>query len=307
MPALLVRPTGKRARRVVFALVANTVLVGGEIAAGAVSHSSALLADAGHNLADVAALLLAFIAIRFTFRSPTAAHSFGYHRATILSALANVGFLVAVTVVIVIEASMRLAHPVAVDGRLVLIVGAIAFVLNGLAALVLREPTTDLNIRSAMLHLVGDAVASLGVALTGLIEWTTGRFTVLDPSISLAIAALVCFEAIKLGRASVEVLLESTPSDVNLDELLATMTAVEGVESVHDLHFWSLSSEVRALSAHILLDGHPTLEEARVVGEAVKHAIGERFAISHTTLELECDLCGEGAEPICTIQGAAVA
>jgi cobalt-zinc-cadmium efflux system protein len=307
MTEQLGRPTGRRARRVVVALTANVALVGGEIAAGLIAHSSALLADAGHCLADVAALLLAFVAIRFTLRRPNAAHSFGYHRATILSALANVGFLVAVTVLIVIEASFRLAHPVAVNGKAVFVVGLIAMVLNGLAALVLNEPSDDLNIKTAMLHLIADAAASFGVALSGIIEWTTGRFAVLDPTISLVIALLVGFEAVKLGRASVEVLLESTPQDVDLAELLATMNAVEGVEGVHDLHFWSLSSEVRALSAHVLLEGHPSLEEARVVGEAVKAAIGERFAISHTTLELECDLCDEGGEPICTILGNEVA
>jgi len=135
--------------------------------------------------------------------------------------------------------------------------------MNAAAALVLRERGSDLNMRSALLHMAADAIASLGVAVAGLVILLTGRFLWLDPVVSMAIGVLIAVEALRLVRQAAEVLLESTPKDVDLDDLTATMCGVEGVESVHDLHVWSLSSDVRALSAHVVLAGHPTLEEPK--------------------------------------------
>ncbi|MDQ1503610.1 MAG: cobalt-zinc-cadmium efflux system protein, partial [Actinomycetota bacterium] len=181
------------------------------------------------------------------------------------------------------------------------------FAINAGAALVLRERGSDLNMRSALLHMAGDATASLGVAVAGLVILFTGRFLWLDPIVSMAIGGLIAVEALWLVRQAAEVLLESTPRDVDLDDLTATMCAVEGVESVHDLHVWSLSSEVRALSAHVVLAGHPSLEEAQVVGERIKKTVGSPFAIAHSTLELECEPCADGEHGPCGMDTSLIA
>ena len=282
-----------RSRRLKIALVLNAFIVVGQIAAGIVARSVGLLADAGHNLTDVAAVLLALIAVAWAARPPTENRSFGYHRATILAALANAGSILVVTVVIVYEAINRLANPEPIEAGIVVVVALIAFAVNGVSAIVLHDGSADLNMRAALLHMIGDAAASLGVAGAGLVILVTGGFEWLDPAVSLGIALLIAIQAWKLVRQSVDVLLESTPKDLDLEALSRAMSKVDGVDDMHDLHVWSLSSEVRALSAHLVLSGHPTLEEAQIVGERVKRAIGEPFRIAHATLELECEACAQ--------------
>ncbi len=277
----------------------NIALVLGQVAFGLVAHSLGLLADAGHNLSDLAAMVVSLVAVCWARRSPTAKHSFGYHRGTILAALANAATIFAATCFIFYEALRRVAHPEAVRGGVVVVVALGAFAVNAAAALVLRERGSDLNMRSALLHMAGDALASLGVALAGLVIVLTGGSLWLDPVVSMAIGVLIAIEAFNLVRQAAEVLLESTPRDVDLDRLSLAMAAVEGVETVHDLHVWSLSSEVRALSAHVVLAGHPSLEEAQVVGERVKTAVGAPFALAHVTLELECEACADGNDSPC--------
>jgi cobalt-zinc-cadmium efflux system protein len=263
-----------------------------------------LLADAGHNLTDVAAVVVSLVAVQWARRAPTAARSYGYHRGTILAALANAAAVLAITGVIAVEGVMRLAHPEPVRGGIVVVVALVAFVVNAAAALVLREHGSDLNMRGALLHMAADALASLGVAAAGLVILVTGGLLWLDPLVSIAIGVLIAVEAVLLLRQAADVLLESTPRDVDLDRLTAAMSTVDGVESVHDLHVWSLSSEVRALSAHLVLAGHPSLEEAQVVGERVKDAVGPPFSIAHSTLELECEPCVDGDCGPCGIDAA---
>jgi cobalt-zinc-cadmium efflux system protein len=282
-----------RSRRLRVALALNVVLVGAQVAFGLAADSLGLLADAGHNLSDVAALVVSLVAVQWARRAPTAERSYGYHRGTILAALGNAAMILAVTGFILYEGMRRLAEPHPVQGGLVLVVALVAFAVNAGSAVVLHGHGDDLNMRSALLHMVGDAAASLGVAAAGLVILLTGRFLWLDPMASMAIAVLIAVEAFRLVRQAVEVLLESTPRDVKLDRLTATIGEVEGVETVHDLHVWSLSSDVRALSAHVVLAGRPSLREAQVVGERIKAAVAKPFAIAHTTLELECEPCAE--------------
>jgi len=281
----------RRQRRLSVALVLNVVIVGVQVVAGIIAHSLGLLADAGHNFADVAAVLLALLAVRLSTRRPTAARSFGYHRSTVLAAQANAAVILAITAVIAIEAVERILHPSPVRGGIVLVVALIALAVNLAGALVLREGGGELNMRAAMLHLAADAVASLGVAVAGAIMLATGGAQWLDPAASLAIGALISVEAIRLLRDATDVLLESTPVGLDIQEIAAVMGAVPGVEDVHDVHAWSLSSDVRALSAHVVMAGHPTLEEAQAVAEEVKAAVAQPYAIAHATLELECETC----------------
>lgn len=281
----------RREHRLRLALGLNAVIVVGQVAFGIVAGSLGLLADAGHNLADVAGVMLALAAARLSRRSPTERRTFGYHRATILAALANSVLIGGVSLVIAVEAVRRLLHPVPVHGGLVLVVALCAAALNAGAAWGLREHVGDLNSRAAVLHLVGDALGSGGVAVAGLVILLTGGAYRLDPAVSLLVCGLIAAQAWQLLRDSVAVLLESVPAHLDVDRLTVEMADDPAVAAVHDVHVWSLSSEVLAMSAHVLLTGHPTLEEAQVVGDRVKSRLQAAYGITHTTLELECEPC----------------
>ena len=299
--------TMSRTKRLLIALVLNGALVAAEIVSGIAAHSSSLLADAGHNLADVGALALALVALRFSLRRATSTRSFGYHRATILAALANMGILFAVTVAVAANAAWRLGHVGTLRPGVVVVVATISTIVNLASALVLFERGRDLNLKAAMVHLGADALAAATIAIAGCVEFFTGRFYILDPLVSLVVAILIAIEAIRLGRASIDVLLESVPADVNPVELATAIAETPGVDGVHDLHCWSLSGDVRALSAHVLISGHPSLEEAQVVGDRVKHMVHTRFAIAHATLELECEPCEDEQNTFCDIDVEPVA
>ena len=293
-----------RSRRLAVSLALNAGLVVVLVVAGLRAHSTGLMADAGHNAVDVGALAMSLVAVRLTLRPPSAARSFGNHRATILAALGNALLIAAVTVLIVVDSIHRLANPQPVHAGIVVVVASIALVVNGVSALVLRDGSNDLNMRGALLHMVGDALASAAVISAAIVLLAVPSATWLDPVSALVVAAIIAYQAVGVLRSSVVVLLESTPSDVDLEELTSTMGRVEGVGEVHDLHVWSLSSEMRVLSAHLVLTGHPTLEEAQVVGEHVKAAIAGPYGIAHSTLELECERCLDGDEDPCGMESA---
>jgi cobalt-zinc-cadmium efflux system protein len=300
--------TRTRSRRLVVAACLNGALVVAEVVGGIVAHSSALLSDAGHNLADVAAVGLSFAAVQWALRPRTELRTYGNHRGTILAALANAVLLAVVTCAIVALAIERLLHPVVVHGALVSEVAGAALVVNALAALALREPGRDLNMRSVGLHMAADAAASAAAVVAGLVLVVSGqRAAAADPAAAMAVALVILVQAVRVVRESANVLLESTPSDVDLGELRAALTAVEGVGEVHDLHVWSLSSDYRALSAHLVLTGHPSLEGAQAVGAAVRGQVGPRFGIAHTTFEMECERCDDELDDPCpAVPGAGV-
>lgn len=283
-----------REQRLWAAIGLNLVIVVVQVGAGIVSGSLGLLADAGHNAADVAAVAVSLVAVRLARRPATPRRSFGWHRSTILAAQANAVAILVVTVLVAVEAIQRLAEPGPVDGAVVVWAAALGLVANSLAALVLhRDGGGDLNVRSAVLHTVSDAAASAGVLVAGGVIVVTGGWFLLDPAVSLVIAAVIAWRGVKLLGETASVLLESTPAGVDPSGLADAMAAVDGVESVHDLHVWSLSSELHALAAHLVLEGHPTLEEAQVVGNQVRDRLSSDHAIAHATLELECEACAE--------------
>ena len=297
------------------ALWLNMVIVIAQVVLGFVAHSLGLIADAGHNLTDVAAILASLIAVRWARRRPTEQRSFGYHRATILAAQANAVSILVVTLWIVYESVVRLLEPEPVRGGLVVVVALIAAAANLFAALAVRERHAghthsgvgshqgDLNMRSAMLHLISDTAASIGVAIAGTIILLVDGAYWLDPLTSIVLALLIAYQGWKLLRAATDVLLESTPLGIDTDVVAEAIRDMTGVEEVHDLHVWSLSSDVRALSAHLVMSGHPTLEQAQLVGDSVKRMIGPRFSVSHITLELECEACSADG-PWCAIDSA---
>jgi cobalt-zinc-cadmium efflux system protein len=290
-----------QSRRLVLALVIDLVLVVAEAAGGVLAHSTGLIATGGHDLADAAALGLALVATRLALRPATATRSFGYHRATILAALANATAIVIVGLGVVALAAYRLADPTHVRGATVVVFAAGGLVGNAAAALVLKDHSDDLNFRAVALHFTGDAAAALGVIVAGTVIIVTGRLEAIDPVVALLVTLLIGAKAWRLVRASLEVLLEATPADLDVAALTAAISGTEGVTAVHDLHCWSLSSEVRALSAHVVLDGHPSLEEAQVVGERVKASVGRRFNVAHATLEMECEPCADDVADVCAV------
>lgn len=296
-----------RTRRLTVSLAVNVLVVAVEAVGGLAAHSMGLLADAGHNLTDVGALALSLAAVRWALRPRNAARTFGNHRATILAALANAAIVSAVTVLVVVESLHRLGHPGPVRGTTMAAVAAVALVVNVVAARLLSDGSHDLNMRASFLHMAGDALASVAVVVAALAIAVGGAPRWLDPASALAVAAVIATQSVVVLRETVSVLLESTPADLDLAAVSAAITAVPGVGEVHDLHAWSLSSEVRALSAHLVLVGHPTLEEANSVGDAVKAAIGGPFSIAHATLELECERCVAGTTDPCTMEAPLVA
>lgn len=291
-----------RTRRFAISLALNAGLVIVQIGFGVMARSTGLLADAGHNLADVGALALSLVAVRLTLRPRSPARSFGNHRATILAALANASMIAVVTVLIVIDSVHRLGHPEPVRAGIVVAVASLGLLVNGAATLVLRDRSLDLNMRAAVLHMAGDALASAAVVLAAVALLFVPSASWLDPVSALVVAAIIVYQAVRVFGGSVAILLESTPSDLNLAALTAAMSHVTGVGEVHDLHVWSLSSEMRVLSAHVVLTGHPTLEEAQLVGDQVKAAIAGPFSISHSTLELECERCNDDEHDPCRME-----
>jgi cobalt-zinc-cadmium efflux system protein len=310
----------RRESRMVVALWLNVAMVIVQVVSGLAARSLGLIADAGHNLTDVAAVLGSVVALRVARRPANARRSFGYHRATVIAAMANATSMLVVTAIVVSEAARRISHPAKVNGRLVVVVALGAALLNFVAVVVLRRghahaehaaaghdhpghdhtdhnrPDSggldrDLNVRAVVLHLAGDVAASLGVALAGAVMAFRSGWYWLDPAVSIIVALLIGRQAWRLLRETLDVFLESTPPNFATDALVATMTSIAGVDEVHDIHVWSLASDVRALSAHVVLTGHPTLEEANVVGTMVKAAISAPFAIRHATLELESESC----------------
>jgi cobalt-zinc-cadmium efflux system protein len=281
--------------RLMIALALNIGIVVVQAVAGFGAHSVGLLADAGHNLVDGAGLGLSLMAVRLARRPPTPERSFGYHRSTVLAAQANAGAICVITVLVVAESIHRFFSPQPVHGAPMVVVASVALVVDAIAAVILwdRQSGDTFTVRSAVLHMGGDALASLGVVVAGSVILVTGGFAWLDPAAGLGIAVLIAWGAVGLLRSTTDVLLESAPPGLDVRDLERAMAQVRGIDGVHDLHVWSLSAEVRALSAHLVLSGHPTLEEAQATGVEVRRAVAEGFRIAHATLELECETCAD--------------
>lgn len=260
-----------------------------EFVVGWSANSLALMSDAGHNLADVAALVLSAWAFAMARRSPDPQRTFGYHRVGVLAALANAMTLILLAGYIFFEGAQRLVHPEHVSTLPMIVVAVVAVVLNAAIALGLHHGTADVNVRAAFIHMVGDAASSAGVILAGIGIWLTGS-TLWDPLVSLLIGAFIIWSSWSIIRETVNILLESTPQGVDLDALARDVAAVPGVANIHDLHVWSLSSNVRALAAHIALENTATAsaEEIQVILTSVRHILRERYHIDHTTLETHC-------------------
>jgi cobalt-zinc-cadmium efflux system protein len=274
------------------ALALTCVVLAVELAGGLVSHSLALLSDAGHVLTDVFALSLAWFAVSQSKRPADRRRSYGYQRVSILAALVNSVTLIVIVLAIAFEAVRRLTHPEPVQGAVVIVSALAAITGNAYVAFGLRGHGKSLNLRAALLHVTGDIGASAGVVVAGAVILLTG-WLYIDPILSLAIAVLIAYGAWRIVRETVNLLLEGTPTDINLGDVTREIADTEHVISIHDLHVWALSSEEMALSAHVVLEECPLSDAEHVVRDLEGRLCG-RFAIGHTTIQVEsCHPCGE--------------
>jgi cobalt-zinc-cadmium efflux system protein len=274
------------------ALALTCVVLVVELVGGLISHSLALLSDAGHVLTDVFALGLAWFAVAQANRPADARRSYGYHRVSILAALVNSVTLIVIVIAIAYEAVRRLAHPVPVQGGVVIVAAVVGIAINTFVAFGLRGRSHSLNVRAAMLHVVGDIGASVGVVVAGVVILLTG-WLYIDPLLSLGIAVLIAFGAWRIVRETVNLLMEGTPAEIDLEAVTREITGTRLVSGMHDLHVWALSSDQVALSCHVVV-GDCALEDAEHVVRNLEQRLCERFAIGHTTIQVEsCHPCGE--------------
>lgn len=261
-----------------------------EIAAGLWGNSLALLTDAAHNATDVIALGLSWYAIRLAAQHSNARQTYGYHRAGILVALVNATTLVVISLGILYEAWERFLAPPQVQSGILIGVGLVAFVINlGTALLVKSGSEHDLNMRSTSLHLMGDVFSTVGAVVAGVLIYFTGA-NWLDALASVLIAALIVWNAWGILHETVDILLESTPRDVDMDAMVRDVLQVKGVLGVHDLHVWSISGSLRTMSAHILTDDI-SISNGAAIQAGINGLVAERYNISHATLQLECSGC----------------
>jgi cobalt-zinc-cadmium efflux system protein len=259
------------------------------VVAGIRAHSLALLSEAGHNLSDFLALLLSLVAVYFQTRPPDSSKTFGYHRAGVLAALINALSLIVVAFLIFYEAIKRLQTPENVHAGTMMTVAAAGVVMNGGIALMLYRSSRDVNLRSVLLHEIGDTVSTAAVIAGGWAILATGQWWI-DSALSLAIGALILWSAFGIIRETLNILLEGTPRGMDLEVIQRVICEIDGVNDVHDLHVWSIGSETHALSAHIRIEDIPPSVSERILRD-VKDKLFHEFHISHTTIQFENVTC----------------
>ena len=281
-------PAGKNKRRLAVVLALTTFYLVAEVVGGLVTGSLALLADAGHMLTDVAGLGLALLAIWFAERPATPERTYGFYRVEILAALANAIVLIGISLYVLFEAYERFRNPPEVQSTVMLAVAGIGLVINIVGIRILRAGSKEsLNMKGAYFEVLSDMLTSIGVVIASLIMLTTGWYYA-DPLISAGIGLFILPRTWMLLKDAVGVLLEGTPSDVNLAELREAIGSVAGVAGVHDLHVWSLTSGVNALSVHVVRADGALHDEVLV---AVQKRMTTDFKIAHATVQVEGSEC----------------
>jgi len=273
-------------RRLIIALLLTTAIAIAEVVGGYLTNSLALMSDAGHMLTDICALGLSLVALWFAGKPANVKKTYGYYRLEILSALANGVLLLGITVIILTEAYHRFFHPQPVQVGPMAIVTAVGLVAN-IAALKILHQRESLNMRGAFLHVFGDTLSSVGVLAGAAVMWATGWYQV-DAIISAAISVVIVLGAYRLVRDAVDVLLEAVPAHVDLAAVRQLMSRIPGVVAVHDLHVWTISSDIYALSAHlVVLD--PMVCNNDEILSSVKDKLFDQFGIDHTTIQIESE------------------
>ena len=286
----------KQSLRLAFFL--TMLILAAELVGGFVANSLALLSDAGHVVTDIFALGLAWFAVVQAERPANARKTFGYHRVGILAALANAVTLILIAVVIIVEAVQRFQHPQPVQPLVMFFSAGIGIAVNLYIGFGLRKEDDTLNVRAATLHVFGDVAASAGVSIAGIINLTTG-WTIIDSLLSVGIAALIAVGAIRILRETTDILLEASPRGLSMSDLVSDMRKVEGVQDVHDLHVWSITSNVYALSCHAMIDDVPQSKCAAIL-QSMNKLLNEQYHIGHATIQFECN---PHQEQCCSIEG----
>ncbi|WP_163989161.1 cation diffusion facilitator family transporter [Pyxidicoccus caerfyrddinensis] len=272
--------------RLLFALILTATIALAEAVGGWLTNSLALMSDAGHMLTDVSALGLSLVALWFAGKPADVKKTYGYYRMEILSALLNGVMLLAITGFILVEAYERFSAPAAVNLKPMALVATVGLLAN-LGALGFLHRTHSMNVRGAFLHVLGDTLSSVGVLIGAGIMWFTGWYVV-DPIISVVISVVIVVGAVRLVRDAVDVLMEAVPAHVDMAHIKELMLKVNGVTAVHDLHVWTISSGVYALSAHLVVQDPMVCNNDEILS-AVKHDLYDRFGIDHTTIQIESE------------------
>ncbi len=280
---------GKMQRVLQLSMVLTLAYVGATFYFGLRAHSLALISEAGHNVSDLLAIALSFVAVYFQARPATDQKTFGYQRAGVLAAFVNAVTLVVLSAWIAIEAVHRIAAPVAVQPRLMMYVAAAGVLMNGTVATLLWRFSRDVNIRSVFLHMLGDTLSTAAVIAGGAAILFTGM-TWIDPILSILIAGMILWSSVGIIRETLNILLEGTPRNLQLGEVREAMASVAGVLDVHDLHVWSLGSQSHALASHVTIAEMP-MSECSSILEGINCALRDRFHITHTTIQFETTGC----------------
>ena len=290
LPSGLPESSVQAARRLALSLGITLAFVLIEALAGVWANSLALLTDAIHNLTDVIALGLSWYAIRLAARPANSSRTFGYHRAGILVALLNSITLVVISIAIFYEAYQRLQAPPSVQAGILIVVALLALAVNGGTALLLKPGSEhDLNMRSAFIHLVADTISTLGAIVAGIAIVVTG-LEWLDPLAGIFIGVLILWNAWGIVREAVDILLEGTPRDIDMERMLHELAQIQGVRGVHDLHVWSITHNMRALSAHVVTD-NIRISEGAAIQNRINQVLLDHYGIAHATIQLECPGC----------------
>lgn len=283
-------PAGRNKRRLSIVFGLTMLYLIAEVVGGLLTQSLALLADAGHMLTDVAGLGLALLAIKFAERPATPERTYGYYRVEILAALINAVVLIGISLYILYEAYERFKNPPEVSSGTMFLVAAIGLIINIIGVIILRAGSSEsLNMKGAYFEALSDLLTSVGVIVAAIMMWTTGWYYA-DPLISAGIGLFILPRTWVLLREAVGVLLEGTPSDINVAAVREAISKVSGVEGVHDLHVWTLTSGVNALSVHAILEDGATHDEVLI---AVQKCVTSNFKITHATVQVERKGCAE--------------
>jgi len=264
----------------------NFIFVVIEAVAGLYVHSLSLLSDAGHNLADVAALALSLLAFKLAKAKPTEEYTYGYSKTTILVALFNAVVLLVSIGAIAYEAAHRFLSPEPIPGKIIAIVAAIGILINATTALLFfREKEKDLNIKSAYLHLLSDAIVSLGIVIGGIIIVYTDFFWI-DAALSLVIVLVILYNTWSLLKQSLRLSLDAVPENITVEKVKLAAERVKGVKNIHHIHLWAISTTRNALTAHLVVDKSYSLSQIEKIKHEVKHILQD-LNIQHATLEVE--------------------
>ena len=272
-----------------YSLVATSLYVLVTLVAGIRAHSLALLSEAGHNVTDLLALLLSWVAVYVQTRPPSATKTFGYHRAGVVAAFINALTLVGIAFYIFYEAVTRMLRPVQVQPNLMIWVAVAGVIMNGVISWHLFRASRDVNIRSAFVHQFGDTLSTVAVIVGGWAILWTGRSWI-DPALSIGIACLILWSSLGIIRETLNILLEGAPHGMSVEQVVASVAMVEGVIEIHDVHVWSIGSDTPALSCHIRINDI-TLSESDLILQRIKQVLSAKYHIEHTTIQFENSVC----------------